>query len=290
VKRSSIASAALAFVASMSLAGSAFAFTGASNGSFETGTFGASPFDTLIAGSTAITDWTVDSGSIDWIGSYWPASNGSRSIDLNGFDTGAISQTLATTIGNTYDVTFDLSGNPAGPPTIKTLDVGATGAPTVGYQFDTVAVRNTLADMKWAPQTYSFLATSSSTVLSFTSTIAGAFGPALDNVNVTEIVPTKDDCKNGGWATIIDIQGNSFKNQGDCVSYFATGGKNVGSVAPLAVAAPAPVAATGDTSRATAADVKRPTHARVHTHTSATKSHARGSATNGKTHGAKGNH
>jgi hypothetical protein len=32
---------------------------------------------------------------------------------------------------------------------------------------------------------------------------------------------TKDQCKNGGWQTF-----GVFKNQGDCVSYFATHGKN----------------------------------------------------------------
>ena len=288
MKRSSIVSAAIALVASLSLAGSAFAFTGVSNGSFESGTSTANPFDTLPAGSTAITDWTIDSGSIDWIGSYWQAAEGSRSIDLNGNDPGAVSQTLTTTIGNTYVVTFGLSGNPDGAPTAKTLTVGATGAPAVVYTFDTASAGTTLADMKWAVQTYSFLATSSSTVLSFTSTTVGPFGPALDNVVVSEIVPTKADCKNGGWATMIDNQGNGFKNQGDCVSYFATGGKNLGSVAPLAVAGPAPLAATGDTSRPTTADVKRSTHTHVRSHASATKVHAHGSATKAKAHGAKG--
>ena len=286
MKRSSIVSAALAFVASIAMAGSAFAFSGVSNGSFETGTFTANPFDTLPAGSTALTDWTIDSGSIDWVGSYWQAADGSRSIDLNGNETGAISQTLTTTIGNTYVVTFSLSGNPDGPPTAKMLTVGATGAPTAPYTFDTAAAGNTLANMKWVEQTYSFLATSSSTVLSFTSTIAGPWGPALDNVNVTENVPTANDCKRGGWTTMVDAQGNGFKNQGDCVSYFATGGKNLGSVAPLPVAAPAPVVATGDTSPTTA-DVKRPAHSQVRTHGS-TKSHTHGSATKAKTHGANG--
>ena len=287
MKRSSIVSAALAFVASISMAGSAFAFSGVSNGSFEAGTFTANPFDTLPAGSTALTDWTIDSGSIDWVGSYWQAADGSRSIDLNGNETGAISQTLTTTIGNTYVVTFSLSGNPDGPPTAKMLTVGATGAPTAPYTFDTAAAGNTLANMKWVEQTYSFLATSSSTVLSFTSTIAGPWGPALDNVNVTENVPTANDCKRGGWTTMVDAQGNGFKNQGDCVSYFATGGKNLGSVAPLPIAAPAPVVATGDASPTTA-DVKRSTHTQVRSHASATKVHAHGSATNAKTHGAKG--
>ena len=34
---------------------------------------------------------------------------------------------------------------------------------------------------------------------------------------------TKDQCKNGGWQT---FSSPAFKNQGDCISYVATGGKN----------------------------------------------------------------
>jgi choice-of-anchor C domain-containing protein len=290
VKRSSIVSAALAFVASISMAGSAFAFSGVSNGSFEAGTFTANPFDTLPAGSTAITDWTVDSGSIDWIGSYWQAADGSRSIDLNGNETGAISQTLTTTIGNTYVVTFDLSGNTDCPPTAKTLTVGATGAPPASYTFDTAVVGNSRVDMKWVAQTYTFLATNSSSVLAFTSTTAGPCGPALDNVSVTENVPTANDCKKGGWHSLIDAFGNGFKNQGDCVSYFATGGKNLGSVAPLTVAAPAPVATAGDTSGSSVADVKRSAHPHPRTDANGAKVHENHRATNVRAHAAKGNH
>lgn len=40
---------------------------------------------------------------------------------------------------------------------------------------------------------------------------------------------TKDDCKNDGWRNFRDDQGNPFKNQGDCVSYVATQGKNKGA-------------------------------------------------------------
>jgi hypothetical protein len=40
-------------------------------------------------------------------------------------------------------------------------------------------------------------------------------------------VPTnKDQCKNGGWMLLVDDQGRKFANQGDCVSYVATHGKN----------------------------------------------------------------
>jgi hypothetical protein len=46
-------------------------------------------------------------------------------------------------------------------------------------------------------------------------------------------VPTdKGLCKNGGWQNLVDSAGNSFKNQGDCVSFVATGGKNLGAIAP----------------------------------------------------------
>lgn len=36
----------------------------------------------------------------------------------------------------------------------------------------------------------------------------------------------RDDCKHGGWRLLVDAQGRPFKNQGDCVSYVATGGRN----------------------------------------------------------------
>lgn len=38
----------------------------------------------------------------------------------------------------------------------------------------------------------------------------------------------KEDCKNGGWRDFTSDPG-PFKNQGDCVSFFATGGKNEAS-------------------------------------------------------------
>ena len=41
-------------------------------------------------------------------------------------------------------------------------------------------------------------------------------------VTVAAALPTStDQCKNGGWQNFA-----GFKNQGDCVSFVATGGKN----------------------------------------------------------------
>ena len=44
-----------------------------------------------------------------------------------------------------------------------------------------------------------------------------------ESANLVPPLPTsKDQCKNGGWQSF----GTLFKNQGDCVSFVATGGKN----------------------------------------------------------------
>jgi hypothetical protein len=44
--------------------------------------------------------------------------------------------------------------------------------------------------------------------------------------------PSQDVCMKGGWMNLVDSQGNSFKNQGDCVSFVATGGKNLDTKKP----------------------------------------------------------
>jgi hypothetical protein len=62
----------------------------------------------------------------------------------------------------------------------------------------------------------------------------------IDNISVNNQVVgsptspvTKDDCKNGGWKNLTGANGQPFKNQGDCVSYVATHGKNLPAGAVL---------------------------------------------------------
>jgi Protein of unknown function (DUF642) len=88
------------------------------NGSFEEGV-DPGTFVTLTAtDSSSITGWKVSSGTIDYIGTYWTAADGSRSLDMNGLAPGAISQVITgLTFGHQYEVTFDLAGNPAGGAT-----------------------------------------------------------------------------------------------------------------------------------------------------------------------------
>lgn len=181
VLTSALAATALSF-GSLTLASQPLQAAAFSNGSFELGT-DPGVFLPLSAGSTDLTGWTVTSGTIDYTGSTWQASDGSRSLDLSGMQAGQIAQTFDTILGGNYQVLFDLAGNPAGDPVEKLLRVAATGSTSQDYSFDTTG--KTLTAMGWQTTAYSFTATSPSTTLLFTSLINTPFGPALDNVRVS---------------------------------------------------------------------------------------------------------
>ena len=173
---------ALAATCSIAMAGP----TLVTNGSFETASVNPGSFITLSNGSTVITGWTVIGtiqyvDNIDYIGSYWTAADGTRSIDLNGTGVaGGVQQTLATVAGQRYEVRFSMSGNPDGEPMTKTLNVSAD---TENENFSYI-VTGSKSNMNWASYVWYFTATDDSTLLTFQSAITGSYGPALDNVEV----------------------------------------------------------------------------------------------------------
>jgi len=226
--RKLLLSAATAAGLTLSLVGiSAAAGATIVNGSFETGTDPVVSTQ-LSAVSTSITGWTVSSGTVDYIGTYWQAADGVRSLDLSGSGVGAVQQTFVTTVGTSYRVTFSMSGNPEGGTGTKTMTASTGGTP-IAFSYE-VGAGNTLVDMKWAKKSFLFTATAAATTLTFTSTTNTVYGPALDNVRVQlAAVKAFSDCKNGGWRQLRDGQGHMFKNQGDCVSYFASKGRNGGA-------------------------------------------------------------
>lgn len=158
------------------------------NGSFESASVNpGGGFLSLGFGSTAITGWTVGGDGVDYIGGYWQAADGTRSIDLSRNGAGSISQTLSTVIGQSYTVTFALAGNPDGGPGTKVLlTLGTPGGLT---QVDTFNVTgaNTRANMGWQTYSYTFRAASTSTTLTFESATNTAFGPALDQVAIAAV-------------------------------------------------------------------------------------------------------
>ena len=159
--------------------------SGQLNGSFESG-IDPGAYMMVSVGQNNITGWSVIFGSIDYIGRAWMASDGERSIDMNGAGPGQISQTFATIPGAAYSVTFDMSGNPGGVPS-KIMSVSANGSNIVFYEY--IIGGNTTFNMQWARMSYTFTASGPETELIFASHTEGSEGPALDNVQISFAPP-----------------------------------------------------------------------------------------------------
>jgi choice-of-anchor C domain-containing protein len=153
----------------------------------EPGLFGASyaTYD-FLSSPNAITGWTIGFGSVDLIQSYWQPSEGKHSLDLSGNGPGMIFQTIATTIGQQYRLSFDLAGNPDASG-LKTTILNVTAGVTPQAFSFTNDISTTKTSMAWVSKSLDFVATKNDTTIMFMSGNSSAFGPALDNVSVTAV-------------------------------------------------------------------------------------------------------
>jgi choice-of-anchor C domain-containing protein len=157
------------------------------NGSFENGV---PPFDShdidIVAGSTAITGWTVIGGGVDLLEDPWDVSDGLRAVDLDRRSPGGIEQSFATLVGDTYIVSFDLSGNPQGGSRFKPLRVSVGGL-TSDFVFDSAG--QTIDALIWQAVVFSFVATNTVSTLRFESLSSSdsSFGALIDHVDVSSV-------------------------------------------------------------------------------------------------------
>jgi hypothetical protein len=163
------------------------------NGSFEDITnFIPNGDDTMVLplGSTAMPGWTVvgQDGSTAWIGPTNPfsgltASDGSYFLDLTAYRDappyGAVTQTIATTPGVFYQLSFDL-----GSSLFQGIPDGilATAGSTSENFISTLVGTN-----QWQTETMIFEATDTSTVITLTGSLASYSNIGLDNVNVHSV-------------------------------------------------------------------------------------------------------
>jgi len=142
----------------------------------------------VLAGSTAIVGWTVFGTSIDYLGAPWDVSNGLHAIDLDGRNAtfSGVSQTFATNPGQPYEVSFDLSGNPQGGPTIKQV-LALAGSASNPYSFDTTG--QSTSALLWTSISFTFTATDAFSTLSFLSLTGtpNSYGALIDNVAVQRV-------------------------------------------------------------------------------------------------------
>jgi choice-of-anchor C domain-containing protein len=162
------------------------------NGSFEDGDYSPvinTSYVRLATGAPNLTGWTIGGAGIDWHQNSYEiqaAFDGTKMVDLNlnggGLaDTGTISQTFATGIGQDYLLTFHLAGpDPGGFPDPRQVRVDIAGVQQVFSQ----AASSNLA-LVWGKESLTFTATDATTTLQFSSVDGSGFwGPFLDKVSV----------------------------------------------------------------------------------------------------------
>ena len=179
--------AALLLITALAGSGSAHATNLLTNGSFEDPNIVATNNYALFGtGSTAITGWTVVGADTQltpdtYIGLL--ASDGRQWIDLTGiygYDKGVRSDAVATTIGQTYNLTFAL-GNYV-PFGTSSLSVSINGGPATIF----TNVVDGVGPMDWESESLTWVADAASAQITFLGVANGALsnngGIGLDNV------------------------------------------------------------------------------------------------------------
>ncbi len=149
------------------------------NGSFELGDFVPTEpgFMVLSSGATAMTGWTVTGNGLGWDSAPNPdgltASDGSYFLDLTSdYDTspyGGVQQTVATTIGLQYQLTFDVGTDlnfDSDEGSFPAIPVGIQA--TAGSSSGTFTTTTPVAHDQWQSFTFDFTATSTSTAITLT--------------------------------------------------------------------------------------------------------------------------
>jgi choice-of-anchor C domain-containing protein len=157
------------------------------NGSFEI-PGGVYPYQVFGYGFN-LPGWTIESGTVEIVGTYWQAAEGNQSLDLNGIfeEIGTIYQDIATVPGQRYKVRFAYAGNPECGPVVKTTKVFWCGEELATVSFDTTG--HGFENMGWTYYEYEVTASGTTSRLRFQSTTSSFCGSTLDNVSVTAIPP-----------------------------------------------------------------------------------------------------
>jgi hypothetical protein len=185
------------FLASISILASTAAFgAGLINGHFEAPVLTGNGF-TYTAPQYHINDpppefgWQVGGIDVDLIRDYWQPSHGQQSLDLNGYNPGAIFQDFTFSSPGMWQIQFDMSANPD-VPGLKTVrvDFGTPNNLATLGTFSLDSTGRSRSNMEWVTTTAATVFVPDANVvyrLEFTSLTAGASGPALDNIQLISV-------------------------------------------------------------------------------------------------------
>lgn len=153
------------------------------NGSFES--YGGTGFSTNTG--EGITNWTITAGGVDIVDdSFWLPADGETSLSLGWFNPATISQTVTTTNGQAYDLSFFMAAEIFGGSALRTMDVLWNGniVATPSFAFTGQGPSN----MGWTQHNVIVVGTGSD-LLQFRSTTTDQanYGPALDDVRMAPV-------------------------------------------------------------------------------------------------------
>lgn len=137
--------------------------------------------------------WTVGAGDIDLIGTLWQASDGTQSVDLNGFGPSSIYQDFNLSSAGQWVVKFDMSANPdPAQQGLKTLQVnfGDVSSPLTSLgSFSVSNVGRTHGNMQYVEYTTPAFTGNDFTTyrLEFTSLTGDTSGPVIDNIRLVAV-------------------------------------------------------------------------------------------------------
>ncbi|MEO7342211.1 MAG: Ig-like domain-containing protein, partial [Luteolibacter sp.] len=146
------------------------------NGSFENGAV-------LGGGATALDNWTVTGSPFGYVAdASYTSTHGLRLTVFNGAGDafgGTISQAFATTPGATYDLNFDMGiFGAVGKKQRLQVDVTGSASPLALEELTAAA-----GAAQWSAKSYTFVATGSTTTLTFTDA-SGALGALANNCDL----------------------------------------------------------------------------------------------------------
>jgi choice-of-anchor C domain-containing protein len=179
---------AMLFFSSAALASVSFvqAANLVTNGSFEVPVTATNT--TIAAGSSALTGWQISGTSgIDLVhDSVWQPSDGLQSISLNWVSPSTLTQTILTSPGQMYQLSFDMAAEAYGGPATRTMDVFWNGNLVESASF--AYTGQPPSAMGWQNHFAMVVAgPGGSDMLQFVSTTPDNFGPALDNVALNAV-------------------------------------------------------------------------------------------------------
>jgi choice-of-anchor C domain-containing protein len=168
--------------------------------------------------STNVGAWQVVAGDVNTVAgssstpiphtNWWQPAEGLQSLDLNGTVPGKVVQTIPTTLGSMYTLTFRMAGNFYNPPAPKTVRVVAGSTSPVWFTFDATA--SSSGEMGWVTQSMTFTATTSATAISFESLTPSQAGAALDDVSVMLVTGPDPVVPEAPLAVLLPIAGSGI--------------------------------------------------------------------------------